>query len=156
MVTRRRPDFDKGTVWLIRQPHGFIPATQFDSEELERYKIGQTVMATIESPKSQSTQKLERLYRGLLGKIGKATGTDPESLHWMIRLKAGAYLEAQSWEGGMWLRPKSTRDMDDAEFSAFYERAWEIITTQIVPGATVEEILKETYPYIGLKSEPVD
>lgn len=142
----RKADRDKPILWMERRPQGLVPATPLDLEELERYRIGTRLHVTIEQPTDDS---LMRFYRAVVSKAAKAIGQDPDSLHWWLRIECGLWREVVIFDGSSSIQPLSLKEIPDARFREYVDRAIEVITTRVVPGADVEDLLNDVHRHIG-------
>lgn len=142
----KRAENERPRLWLVRQPQGLVPATPYDLEELERFRIGARLTCTVEQPKDE---RLLRFFHALNNKVARAIGEEPDSLKWWLKLEAGLRREINYFDGSTSIVPHSLADLKQDELSAFVDRATEIITTRILPGSTVEEIMDLTHTHLG-------
>lgn len=147
-MSRKRSD-DRPRLWLVRQPRGLVPASEYDLDRLSRYRIGSHLMCTIEQPRDE---RLNRRLHGLINKVALAIGEEPESLKWWLKLECGLRRGINHFDGSTSIEPLSLSDLDQAEFSAFYDKVCEIIVTRIIPGADIEDLLNDAGSYTGLPS----
>lgn len=146
MAKRSKPD--RPILWLVRQPQGLVPATPFDLEQVEQYRIGAHLRVTVEQPKDD---RLNRFFHALVSKVAAATGVSPRAMKNRLLLEAELIDGVDVFDGATVFTTISTADLDQAEFSDFVDRASEIITTKILPGTTIEEILDEVDIHLGGK-----
>ncbi|HLH92109.1 MAG TPA: hypothetical protein VKX28_27055 [Xanthobacteraceae bacterium] len=113
-----------------------LPATDIDRERLRSIRCFepmqvQTIFAR--------TSKLNRWYRGLLGKVAEAIDVHPDLLHAELKWKAGLVLQIMAFPSGevaaIAVRLKSTAFplMDDAEFSRYVDVAVELLFRDYLP-----------------------
>lgn len=141
---------DKPILWLVRQPHGLVPASQYDAEELERYAIGTRITATVEQPKNGD---LMRFWFALIGKVAKGLGLSPESLRFRLMVRAGCCDRVVELGDQMMVVPRSVASLDQGEFSDLVDRTVEIVTTELLPGVDAKELLDETYDYAAISTQ---
>ena len=146
MARRRSSENDRPRLWLVRQPQGLVPATPLDLEEIERYRIGSRLICTLEQPRDEG---LNRFFHALVGKVARAIGEEPESLKWWLKLECALRREVSIFDGSTSIIPRSLTELDQAEFSAFVDRACEVITTRIIPGADIEELMVDASKHAG-------
>jgi hypothetical protein len=117
---------------------GFMPATAFDLELFQAYKIGSDVTVEVKQVRSK---KLNSLYWRNLGKVVEASESWPSSraLHTALLIRAGHIMTIQLFDGGEHVEPRSLTDMDDAEFEAYLKWAFEYICTKVIPGLDLDE-----------------
>ena len=86
------------------------------------------------------TSKLNRWYRGLVGKVAEAIDCNPDALHAELKFKAGLIdqiimVKSAAVGGGVAIRLKSTAFplMEDADFSRYVDYAVELIFRDYLP-----------------------
>ena len=144
MTKRKKAEPERPIIWLVRRPEGFAAATAFDREQMERYKIGSMVSCTLAQPKDP---KHTRRYFLLTDIVAKGLGREPDSLRRELKLRLGYIGEAIEISGITYIEPRSISSMEGPEFFEFYERLVEFITTELLPGADVQEILDRNYEF---------
>lgn len=131
-------------LWMVRRPEGLVPATQFDAEQLDRYKIGSRVSVTVEQPKNEARL---RLYWALMGKVSAGIGMSSRGLSNKLLNATGRFKEEACWDTTVTRIPEDIKEMDEKDFAEYFDEAVEIITTVICPGATTNELMDGLYDY---------
>ncbi len=135
-------------MWLVRQPHGLVAASALDLEVIERYRIGARLTCYIEPQRRDEV--LYRRYRAIVSKVAKAFGIDHDSLHWRLRLKCGLHRELRELDGAVSIIPRSTTELQDDEFRAYFDRAMVVLIDEL--GVPPEEIYgPDTWHQAGIK-----
>ncbi len=118
------------------------PASRFDAAQLSRFRRDVALQADIRERRRLPRQ---RLYWAVLQAVCDAKGLWPnvEALHHAIKLHTGFIEEITSLNGEILIRPRSTSfaRMDESEFRQFMDAAMLAITTEVVPGLSVEDLL---------------
>ncbi|ABS68906.1 hypothetical protein Xaut_3678 [Xanthobacter versatilis] len=133
---------DKPSIWLVRKGELLLPRARFDAEALTRYREGVTLRAELTEPRSGG---VNRLYWSVLSAVCAATGkwSSSEVLHHALKMHLGYFESYASVHGEVDTRAQSTAfdRMDAAKFREYFDAAMLTITTEILPGLTVEDIL---------------
>lgn len=135
---------DKPTVMLRRERRGFVPCTSFDAEQVDRYAIGSVVEASLHQPRSE---KASRLFWVVLGKVLENTEyPTTEALATALKIRLGHVHAVTLIGGGMHFEPKSFRDFDRDEFKQFFDRAMDVLATEVIPGLDIQAVIDEGRP----------
>lgn len=133
---------DKPTLFVRRQGFALVPHARYDQELFARYREGEKLRAELTAPRSHSHN---RLYWAVLKAVCDATGRWPnsETLHTALKLHLGVVDTIPDVHGEPVILPGSTafRAMDAAGFREFFDAACELISTDICPGLTVDDLL---------------
>lgn len=107
-------------VTLIRRPYGFVPASEFDQQEVGLFGVGSRVRASLTQPRSRPQ---ERFYRALVSDLAAATGKPREEVDLEIRVACGMVREVRLADGRPEFMTVSTKDMEQPVFNSFVESA---------------------------------
>lgn len=147
-MSRKRSDTDRAPIMMRRTPRGLSPVAAFDAERLDRYAIGADLEVSIKQRRSLPQQ---RLYWAVLGRVVENVDGWPTSdhLHDAIKLHLGYTQKLKTVDGRVIWMADSTAfaSMDGAEFKIFMDRAFDLISTDILPGVDPLTLLE-----IGLEA----
>lgn len=124
---------------MVRQKSrlALVPATDIDAERLRSIRawdVPMQVQATF-----PRTSKLNRWYRGLVGKVAEAIDVNPDALHNDLKFKAGLVQQIFPVRTGttnsfaVRLRSTAFPLMEDAEFSHYVDIAVELLFRDYLP-----------------------
>lgn len=120
-----------------RRRVALVPATDLDYERLRALRVYDPMQVQTHFSR---TSKLNRWYRGLVGRVAEAIDASPDALHAELKFKAGLIqqiipVRATSVKGGVAVRLKSTSfpEMDDSEFSRYCDIAVELLFRDYLP-----------------------
>ena len=124
---------------MVRQRSrlALLPATSIDEERLRAIRCYDQPMQV--QTMFTRTSRLNRWYRGLLGKVAEAIDANADALHAEIKFKAGLIeqiIPVRSVKGStVAIRLKSTAfpTMEDADFSRFCDVAVELLFRDYLP-----------------------
>ena len=114
-----------------------LPATQLDEDRLRAircYDEPMQVQVTF-----TRTSKLNRWWRGLVGKVAEAIDANPDALHQEIKFKAGLIEQiipvraAVGMSVAVRLKSTSFPTMEDADFSRFCDYGVELLFRDYLP-----------------------
>lgn len=139
----KRSDLDRAPILLRRTPRGLAPVAAFDAERLDRYAIGADVEVSIKQRRSLPQQ---RMYWSILARVVENTNEWPtsEHLHDAMKLHLGYSQPLRTVDGRtIWLADSTAfASMDAAEFKVFFDRAMDLIATEILPGVDPMSLLE--------------
>lgn len=98
-----------------------IPATAYDAERLDSYRVGSTVSVRFTADRMRP---LERKYRAILGKVIKECKTpwsNAEAAHQALKLACGYVNVGRTMSGEFMQWPRSLVDFDDKEMEDYFE-----------------------------------
>lgn len=130
-----------------------VPATQYDSERLDSYRVGSTVNVRFTADR---VRPLERKYRAILGKVVKECETpwsNAEAAHQAIKLACGIVNYGKTAGNDFFQWPRSLVDLDDKEMEEFFESAMGVI--QDITGIDPETLKRES-ANVGDEDEHID
>jgi hypothetical protein len=114
-----------------------VPATDLDADRLRSIRHHEPMQVPTMFTR---TSKLNRWYRGLLGRVAEAIGCAPDALHAELKFKAGLIdqiimVKNTGVGAGVAVRLKSTAFplMDDTEFSRYVDYAVELMFRDYLP-----------------------
>jgi hypothetical protein len=113
-----------------------IPATELDEERLRSVRSWEPFQVQVHFAR---TSKLNRWYRGLVGKVADAIDASPDALHAELKFKAGLIEQLipvyTAGIGSVAVRLKSTAfpAMEDATFSRYVDYAVELLHRDYLP-----------------------
>jgi hypothetical protein len=123
--------------------HGLEPVSRYDAEIIDAYRLGSELEVSLYTPKS--TRQV-RLFWAILGAIQPnqdrfATTRDMADA---LLTECGFFREAVvSFDGTVSVFPRSIRDLDKREFSAFFDAAMTTIKELIIPGLDIEGLIRD-------------
>jgi hypothetical protein len=133
---------EKASLMLVRDGAVLRPRSRFDAALMDKFRHGVPLEADL---KERRVIGRHRLYWAVLQAVVDATGKWPnvEALHWALKMHTGFVEEIVSVNGEIIMRPRSTSfaRMGEQDFRQFFDGAMLAITTEIVPGMTVEDLL---------------
>lgn len=118
---------------MVRDPRrmALVPATDLDYERLRSIRHQEPMQVQTLYTR---TSKLNRWYRGLVGRVAEAIDVSPDALHAELKFKAGLIeqiimVKAATIGAGVAVRLKSTAFplMDDTDFSRYVDIAVELL-----------------------------
>ncbi|TYO65422.1 hypothetical protein FXV83_15920 [Bradyrhizobium hipponense] len=116
----------------------------YDEKMLERFPIDVPLRIQLAQPRSGPRH---RLYRVILRIVVENTDkfSTEDALHKTLLVGCGVVEPVISPDAEIIMCPSSTAfdAMPEDEFKAYFDRAMEIITTIIIPGLDLEELMKE-------------
>ncbi|WP_155773406.1 hypothetical protein [Rhizobium leguminosarum] len=119
-----------------------MPATTYDAERLDSYRVGSTVNVRFTADRMRP---LERKYRAILGKVIKECATpwtNAEAAHQALKLACG-YVNVGKTASGQFMQwPRSIAEFEDPEMEDYYESVLAILRR--ITGVDVEALRKET------------
>lgn len=131
-------------IYMAKHGDRLVPETAYDAEQLDKVSSAKPIKCRITQPRSDDQQ---RLYWKILGLTAANTDNWPnaEALHFYLRVKLGYVKEIRVNMNEVFLVPKSTAygAMDQADFNEYVTRAFDLISTDILPGVTVSELMGE-------------
>lgn len=121
-----------------RRRLALVPATSIDEERLRSIKHSEPMQV---QTMFSRTSRLNRWYRGLLGKVAEAIDANPDLLHAELKFKAGLVQQIMlmpkraTISGAVAVRLRSTAFplMDDTEFSHYVDVAVELLFRDYLP-----------------------
>lgn len=119
-----------------------VPATQFDAERLDSYRVGSTVNVRFTADRMRP---LERKYRAILDKVIKecqTPWTNAEAAHQAIKLACGIVNVGKTAGGQYMLWPRSLVALNDKEMEEYFNDAMVLI--EKITGIDPETLKRET------------
>lgn len=124
------------------QRGALVPATPYDAERLDSYRVGSTVHVLFTADRMRP---LERKYRAILSKVIKDCKTpwsNAEAAHQALKLACG-YVNVGKTASGQFMQwPRSLADLDDREMSDYFDDAMALLSR--MTGVDVATLRKET------------
>lgn len=120
---------------MIRQGTHLVPADQLAEEDVLRLPAGKPVL--VEAKRSRSLPH-HRLFFGILRKLARSTPTplsEKALLSW-VKVRTGHVETLPLGFGHTYEAPASIsfERMSQAEFNEFFDRAMQLILTEVAPG----------------------
>jgi hypothetical protein len=139
---------------LLMQRHeryrSLVPATDLDWTRLARLPREQPFEVML---RFNRTSKLNRFYRGLVGKVAEAIDVDPDALHCDLKFKAGLVerMLAGTANGMVAVQLRSTAfpAMEDLEFSNYVDVAIELLHRDYLPHIREREWQRQIIQWAG-------
>jgi hypothetical protein len=130
---------------LVRKVDGvLVPHAPYDVTMFERIPDNTVVRAQFAQPRSGPRHRLYRvILRIVVSNSDKFTTED--ALHKSLLVGCGVVEPVITPEAEIIMCPSSTAfdAMPEDEFKAYFDRAMEIITSIIIPGLDLDELMKE-------------
>lgn len=132
-----------------------VPVDDAGADALHKLKHGSLVQVEMKQPRNISHH---RLYWALVSlvwdNLPHETYPSPEILHERLKVAAGIRTEFTLPDGTRGFIPGSIafHNMDQSEFSAFYNRVCDLIATHFLPGVQVEALKAEVESMIGARA----
>jgi hypothetical protein len=118
------------------------PRSRFDGALLAKFRRDVPLEAQL---KERRSLPRHRLYFAVLQAVVDATGkwSNVEIMHEAVKMHLGYFEMVADLHGELRARPKSTSfaKMDEAEFREYFSAAMLAITTEVLPGMTVDDLL---------------
>lgn len=130
-------------------PPRLVPATRDDLNILETVRAEHGLQTAITFARSNQHN---RWYHKLCDVVAEAIGVSPDWLKREIKLEVYAFSGVHtSRKFGVVPLLKSTAfaAMDEIEFTAFRERAVEVLFTRFLPGVSRKAVYEEVYDLLG-------
>ena len=142
---------------LIMRRHGdkLAPVTEWDRERLLEIPEGKDLSIRFSRTRSP---KQHRLFWALMQKVvdNHPYYMRPEQLVEWLKIRLG-YVEDVMFHDGKLLTKVSSisfASMGQDEFQKFFNLAVQIIVTEVIPGTSVEDLIREVEAMLGEKVEP--
>ncbi|MGE0751823.1 MAG: hypothetical protein AB7F39_06820 [Variibacter sp.] len=129
-----------------------VPATDLDYERLRSIRHQQPMQVQTHFSR---TSKLNRWYRGLVGRVAEAIDASPDALHAELKFKAGLIQQIipvrTGATSGVAVRLKSTAfpEMEDGAFSHYVDLALELLFRDYLPGVRRREQVRLINEWAG-------
>jgi hypothetical protein len=143
-----RQSADRPSVFLRVTTVGLVPCSAYDAEQIARFGMGSTVEAILHEPQSE---KQARLLWRIVGIVADNTDDYPNADALMLALKIRlAHADSVSLlGGGLHLNPRSLKELDREGLSRFFDRAMEVISSEVIPGLDIKKLVKDGLISIG-------
>lgn len=135
------PAIDRPVLRLVKRQNAWHPVSPFDQAMSDRHRNGDVVEVQFWS--SPNTAAV-RFYWALVNKVATATGRPVGALDWNLRIGAGHFKQVEDWDGVPKMTPASLTAFDGPGFEEFLQRVEHIVSTEILPGMTANQIIKMT------------
>lgn len=140
---------------LVRKVEGsLVPHAPYDVEMFERYPENVPLRIQLAQPRSGPRH---RLYRVILRLVVANTDkfSTEDALHKSLLVGCGVVEPVFTPEAEIIMCPSSTAfdAMPEDEFKLYFDRAMEIITSIIIPGLDLEELMKEARTQSNYKAD---
>jgi len=133
---------EKPTLLVQRKGCYLVPHSGFDAAIIEGFRQGVPLKADI---KQQREPESNRLYWSVLSAVCAATGKwhNAEALHASLKIALDIVEIIPGIHGEPHILPGSIsfRAMSEEKFLEFTRAAYDLITTELCPGMTVDELL---------------
>lgn len=129
---------------MTRTPQGLSPASAYDQERLDQYRIGASLEVVVRQDRSLPHH---RLYWAILSEVVKNEETFYSStqLHETLKIELGYNKPLVRLDGSIQFVPDSTafEKMDEAEFKPYFDRAMDLICEYVIPGLDMDLLIAE-------------
>lgn len=130
---------------------GFAPEDTAGEEYLRKIKLNDLLMVEVKRPRNG---RHHRLYWALMNLVAdnQEHYENAEAVHQAIKLATGHYTIVRGASGAEYHVGKKTsyEAMDQAEFSAYYERVCDVIAREFLPGVSSTQLKAEVEQMIGM------
>lgn len=137
-----RKKAERAHLYVVRDGNVLRPRTKFDADLLSRFAHGKPLEADLIERHNEGRM---RLYWSVLHAVIEATGkwANEEAMHWALKIRLGFIDEIASVDGEVIIRAKSIAfdRMEESERKQYFDAAMAVITEDVVPGMTIEELL---------------
>lgn len=107
------------------RPFGFVPVSEWGSEQRAKYPVGCRVWATISGSRSM---KMNAFYWAFIGLVAKGIGWNKDALSDELLMRTGRVDTLTFFaDGAVKTQPKRISRMDHAEFTAYVDDAIELV-----------------------------
>lgn len=134
---------------FVKDLRSLRPADPLAEEIMRSLKAG--AMVTVEVRKSRNLQH-HRLYWSLMQLVADNMDGNysAEVVSDVVKIRAGHVIPVRTAKGEVFL-PKSISfaAMDQQDFREFFDRAIQVVTSDILPGLDSETLRREVYEMIG-------
>jgi hypothetical protein len=132
-------------IFVVKNEDGYLqPFANYDKEQFEQLSANVVLRVNIAQQRSQPRH---RLYRVVLRQVVKNTDlfVDEDSLHKTLLVGCGVVEPVLTVTGEIIMVHSSTAfdAMKEEIFKVYFDQALNIITTHIIPGVDIEELLDE-------------
>jgi hypothetical protein len=134
---------------LVRKifgPEGMalVPHAPYDEKMLERYPEGVPLRIQLAQPRSGPRHRLYRVILRIVVENTEKFSTE-DALHKTLLVGCGVVEPVITPEADIIMCPSSTAfdAMPEDEFKAYFDRALGIITSLIIPGLDLDELMKQ-------------
>lgn len=145
-MTRRSSD--KPSTFLVVTPTGYAPQSAFDAEVHAKYRPGTVLEAVLHEPKSEPQTRLFWRALGIVVDNTDEYGTS-EDLCTALKIRLGYVDSVALIGGGLHVNPRSTKSMGREEFSDFFNRCMDVISSEVIQGLDVKALLDEGRVSVG-------
>ena len=129
---------------MTRTPQGLSPASAYDQERLDQYRVGASVEVTIRQDRSLPHH---RLYWAILSEVvhNQEVFSTVEALHEAIKTELGYIKPAYRIDGTVHFVSDSIsfKSMDEAQFNVFFDKAMDLICEYVIPGLDMDLLIAE-------------
>ena len=124
-------------VLLVRDGAKLVAANQVSADEIARLTHGQQYVAIIKRPRNPKHLRLVWVMMAVL-RDGQTAYPTPESLMDTLKIATGLFETGKTVDGIPFVKLGSIAfaSMDQATFSAWWDKAMDVIVTKIMPGIT--------------------
>jgi hypothetical protein len=130
---------------LVRKEKGvLVPHAPHDDAMFERMQEDVVYRCQFARPRSGARHRLYRVILRIVVENTHLFATE-DALHKTLLVSCGVVEPVITIEGEIIMYPSSTAfdAMKEEEFKAYFDAAMELITTRIIPGMDLEDLLRE-------------
>lgn len=130
---------------LVRKVDGnLVPHAKYDQEMFERIPNDVPVRVQFAQPRSGARHRLYRVTLRIVVANTDMFATE-DSLHKTLLVGCGVVEPVLTTQGEIILCPSSTAfdHMKEEEFKLYFDQAMEIISSMVIPGMDLEDLLRE-------------
>jgi hypothetical protein len=134
---------------LKRVPNGLIANNRHSQEELDALEIGRVYRVKISKPRNI---KHHNLYWALCGAVAEQLDKPSKLICELIKIRVG-HVDVINTVHGVVEIPKSIAfaKMDQAAFRDFFDRAIEVVCSDILPGVDSDDLRARVNEMLGDK-----
>jgi hypothetical protein len=130
---------------LVRKVDGVLaPHAPYDVEMFQRYPENVPLRLQLAQPRSGPRHRLYRVILRIVAENNRFYSTE-DALHKSLLVACGVVEPVITLEGEIIFAPSSTafEAMPEDEFKIYFDKAMELITTMVIPGLDLDELMKE-------------
>lgn len=132
---------------MKRVPQGLIANNRHSQEQLDALEIGRVYRVKISKPRNV---RMHRLYWALCGAVAEQLDKPSELISQLIKIRAGHVDLVRTVQGEVQI-PKSISfaKMDQTQFRDFFDKAIEVVCSDILPGVDSDDLRARVNDMIG-------
>lgn len=135
---------------MLKKSNNLSPVDSIGIEALAGFDNGATVKAAITQPRNI---RFHRMWFALLQTVfeSQTLFTTLDEMHAAIKIGVGYFEERRTLKGHTYIHPKSISfsKLDNAGFKQFFDRALDVVLTNILPNVKRADIEDRVFEILG-------